>query len=76
MFVDDKPRNYIKDKALECLCFPHKWPGPRVIDNITTSCYPYVENFIHAPPILLHLGNLITDGNPRFHVTINGLGHL
>ena len=82
LFVDDQPSKHIRNKASECCYFPHTWPGPRVIDNITTACYLYIEKLIHAPNVPLYLANHITDGLPpipRYHkwfepfVTLNCL---
>ena len=43
---------------------PYIWPGPKVIDNITTSCYLYIEKLIHAPNVPPYLGNYIIGGQP------------
>jgi hypothetical protein len=50
--------------------FPHTWPGPRVIYNITIVCYLYIEKLIITPNVLLYSRNRIIDRQlpiPNYH---------
>ena len=70
LFVDDQPNQHIRKKASKCCYFPHTWPGPKVIDNITTTCYLYIEKLMHTPNVPLYLGNYKNDKLPwipRYH---------
>ena len=60
---------------------PTLWPGPRVIDNISTTCDLYIKKLIHTPIVPLYLGICIWGivsqmEYPQFHVNINGVGCL